>query len=528
MRHARTCLLSLALLSITACSGSVPIPPPHYTPTPNYCVTTPTGAADSSPLCSVIPGNIGPDPMLNPGVAYNGIVGNLPTSEKSDVQTPFDNLSWQTFVALNWTKGQESQPAQQGLKDNGPRVWEGWKRVAEVFGNSPVRASCEVPPGLRVFEIGSDGNGRTVAQNEEYIQAATGEPAIDVNGNWTIYERRLNDLEIAYLKKPGGNASWDLTTWDGQKALIAAGGKVDFPSFEQTKSTGAIEIKAAWRLLDPAQHAANQAKFYVVPAMLTVPPDLVDHPLGKPAPICERVDLGLVAMHIIQKNVQIHNLRAQWFWSTFEHVENAPMAAQPCDPTSPFKCPLLGKVECPANPQQGTAYSYYNTACHDPDCKTNQPPPGSPGGPLFIWSPTQPFAKTYLTTTTSQGKSVTVGTQVSRCWQTYPLTDALNTMWRGQLRTIGSVFQNYMLVGTQWGGDISTGPVPGVPSDVVPNFLSNSVVETYLQNDPSGSCVTCHSSATLPVDKTTSSNLSFLPGLVQKGLVRRKPMVMKP
>ena len=146
------------------------------------------------------------------------------------MQTPFDNLSWQTFVALNWTKGRETQPPQQGLQGNGPRVWEGWPKVSEVFGNGPVRGKCNVPAGTRVFEIASNGKGQPVGQNEEYIQAATGDPAIDVSGNWTIYERRLNDVEVAYLRAPQGNANWNLTTLAGQTAFVNAGNKVDFPA----------------------------------------------------------------------------------------------------------------------------------------------------------------------------------------------------------------------------------------------------------------------------------------------------------
>lgn len=541
MPQARTCLPLLVLLAFSACSGSgaAPAPAPQparYTPQAQYCVQSPGRPVTASPLCSIIPGDIGPDPALDVPIAYNGIVGARPTSAARDVQTPFDNLSWQTFVALNWTRGKESQPAQEGLQGNGARVWEGWPRVAQVFGNGPVLASCSVPLGSRVFAIASNGKGQPDAHNEEYIQAATGDPAIDVSGNWTIYERRINDIEVAYLKAPGGKTSWNLTTLAGQQTLIKDGGTVNFPAAgNQNAPTGAIEIKAAWRVLDPARRAANEKVYYVVPAMLTVAPDLVIQPPGqRPAPICAQVDLGLVAMHIIQKNpVTKNNLRPQWFWSTFEHVANAPLAKQACDSTSPATCSMLGRLECPAQPDSAVAYAYFNQACLD--CKTNQPPNASTSGTPFAWNPTQPFAKSYMYTTKSRGQTVTVGTQISRCWQIYSLTDELNAQWRSQLSAIGSVFQNYMLVGTQWGGNTTDTPNPKVPGQVVPNFLSNSVVETYLQTlaDPkdafgNGSCVTCHAAATLPADNKTSANLSFLPDLVNPSLVRRKPIVARP
>ena len=517
MFQMRIALSSAALLALAACAGSGHAAAPsdqepaaaRYTPQAQYCVPSPDGPVTGSPLCSTIPGNIGPDPELAQKIAYNGLPTSRPTSAAKDVQTPFDNLSWQTFVALNWTKGKENQPAQIGLQDSGYRVWESWPRVSQIFGNGLVQAKCNAPLGVRVFSIASDGQGHPVGQNEEYIQAATGKPAIDVSGNWTIYERRLNDLEVSYLRAPNGNAKWNLTTAAGQKAFIQSGTKVDFPAAGGKNRTGAMEVKAAWRVLDPKQRAVNEKIFYVVPAMLAVAPDLVRQS-GKPGgQICTMIDLGLVAMHIIQKNPLTKNsLFPQWFWSTFEHYENAPLASPPCDPTDPAKCPLLGELTCKATANPKATYSYYNKAC--PDCPTNQPPTAATSGPQFAWNPTPPYAKGYQPT------------QVSRCWQIYGLTNELNTQWRAQLNKVGSVFQHYMLVGTQWGGNTTDTPNPKIPQKVVPNFLSNSVVETYLQNKPDGSCVTCHSGARLP-DSQTLSDLSFLPLLVKPGLVRQPP-----
>ncbi len=53
-----------------------------------------------------------------------------------------------------------------------------------------MQANCHPLLGEQVFSIGSNGDGTAAVRNEEYIQAATGDPAIDVGGNWTIYERR--------------------------------------------------------------------------------------------------------------------------------------------------------------------------------------------------------------------------------------------------------------------------------------------------------------------------------------------------
>jgi hypothetical protein len=224
-------------------------------------------------------------------------------------------------------------------------------------------------------------------------------------------------------------------------------------------------------------------------------------------------------------------LLPQWFWTTFEHVGNAPLARNACDPTLPFQCGYMGSLSCPADTAGRSDYSYFNSTYAV--MRTNVPPTKSASGAPYAWNPTPPYAKKYLTVAGPHG-AARIGTQISRCWQIYKITQKLNEKWQMQLRAIGSVFANYMLVGTQWGAATSATPVKGVPKGGVPNFLSNSVVETYLQNmgdanNPfgNGSCITCHNSATLQVGNA-QSNLSFLPGLVNLLQTRREPIQAKP
>jgi hypothetical protein len=514
----------LSPLLLLAASGSHGLAQNGYTPAPQFC------ANGTASLCTIIPGDIGADPALTNGVGYQGLIGRHPTSFNNDVQTPFDNLSWQTFVALNWTAGKQSAPPEQGLASAGARVWQTWARPSDVFKGTSIQADCKAVrvDDEPVFSFASNGQGKEVAQHEEIIQAATGDPLIDIDGNWTVYERRLNQIEITYLQAPAGNKQWNLTTAAGQKAFLAASPpqKVNFPDFKATNSTGAIEIKAAWRVLDLKKHPDDAKRFYVIHALLAVAPDLVK-PTGK---LCAPVDLGLVAMHIIQKNVaRGNNLLASWFWTTFEHVDNAPTAANPCDVTDPTKC-KLGTVKtdpelqsCPPRPLDGTApeYSYFNKDV--PPGAVNAPPTASPGG-KFFWATTQPFAANYLKSVA--GKKI--GTQVARCWSIYKTTGQLNTQWQAALAKVGSVFSHYMLVSTQWGTTYET--QMNLPLDGAPNLLSNTVVETYMQNAydandgfGTGSCVTCHNVATFNNSKV-STDFSFLPGLVKSEELRRAPL----
>lgn len=515
-------VLAAALFAISA-DGA-----PSYQPSAVFCANP-----SIKTLCPVIPSNIGNDPPLHLG-DYSGVFPKQPDA-RNDVQSPFDNYSWQLFIALNWPAGTPPKTARQALiGDLGTRVWETWNRVSQVFGPAPGLADCgPTPAGLERFDIGSDTYGRPVGENEEYIQAATGDPVIDVSGNWTIFERRVGNVEVAFLKAPYGHKEWALTTRPGQANLVKNYNKnptVFFPvSSDQTNgANGAMEIKAAWRILDPAKHAENIRRFYVRRAFLTVAPDLVRDAKGQPGgKICAQVDLGLVAMHILQKNARIDGLQPQWIWSTFEHVDNAPLAKAPCDPVNPDQCNMDGKYDCPAAiPQAGANYSYFDVNC--PECSTNQPPRKSTDKPHFAWSPAPPYARAYLSPTPDGPR---FGTQVSRCWSIYGLTASLNEQWRMALGHVGSVFANYMLVGSQW-GFITVGihPVQGF----LPKYLANTLIETYLQraavNSGASSCMACHIQATLPQQTgvtNVSSDFSFLPGLAPllgHPLVRREPL----
>ncbi|HUI12348.1 MAG TPA: hypothetical protein VL048_02640 [Xanthobacteraceae bacterium] len=201
-------VLSVALFGVSADGAT------GYQPSAVFCADP-----GIKTLCPVIPSNIGDDPPLHFG-DYSGVFPKDPTA-KTDLQSPFDNYSWQLFVALNWPAGTPPKSVRAALTgDLGPRVWETWNRVSQVFGPSPGLAHCgPTPAGLERFDIGSDTYGRPVGENEEYIQAATGDPVIDVSGNWTIYERRVGNVEVAFLKAPYGHKEWTLTTRPGARRI---------------------------------------------------------------------------------------------------------------------------------------------------------------------------------------------------------------------------------------------------------------------------------------------------------------------
>ena len=489
-----------------------------YVPQAQLC------ANGSNTLCSVLAAYIGPNPQLQKGFGYDGLYGPPPTQSSGDVQTPFDNMAWQMFVALNWAAGAVNKPAATGLTQGGPRVWQTYRKVSELFGNSKVRAPCASMLALPVFAIGSDGKGRPMPNNEEYLQASTNRPLIDVNGNWTIFERRVNDIEAKYLLAPNGQSSQTLTTLSGQKQFIANNPDgVQFTSSETVPdgANGSIEIKAAWRIIDRSS-GDDPSRFFTQLVFIAVAGDLVRG--GRPFCRIERV--GLVGLHILQRNpVDPKNpeLLPQWIWATFEHVDNAPLAQLPCsvrngcgaDPTKWINQPSCGAAA--AVPL--THYSFYH----------QNPPPalGTNIVPLpllgthteYPWNRQQPYAHGATSLATAKP-------QATRCWEIYSTTQQLNGQWQKALGAVSSVLQNYMLVGTQWGGTVEPPAPPNpVPGGAVPGMLSNITLETYIQNNTGkgnapGSCVSCHNFAKLPADKKTSANFSFLPGLANPPTAR--------
>lgn len=494
-----------------------------YVPQAQLC------ANGSNALCSVLPAYIGPDPGLVETQGYNGLYGAPPTKASEDVQTPFDNMAWQMFVALNWAANAVSQPAAVGLTKPGTRVWQTWRKVSALFGNSPVRAGCPQAIALPQFYIGSDGKGNPAPNNEEYLQASSNLPLIDINGNWAIFERRVNDIEAKYLLAPNGQKSQTLTTIAGQNKFIQnnpAGVQFTSSATVPVGPNGSMEIKAAWRIIDRAK-GDDPTRYFTQNVLLAVSGDLVT--TGRA--FCRSVTVGLVGMHILQRNPFYKPnaaLLPQWIWATFEHADNAPMAQLPCNVadgcgTAPATN-WINKASCGvAATDPKVHYSFFRQ--NPPVQGTNiAPVPPGGGATKFPWSPQPPYA----------GAGTTPGSampQATRCWQTYPTTAALNGQWQPALGALKSVFQNYMLVGTQWGGQVEppTPPNP-IPANAVPGMLSNLTLETYIQNytgsDSSlpgpGSCVSCHNFATLPADNKTSANFSFLPSLAQPSTARSR------
>lgn len=414
------------------------------------------GAPGGGPDPAAVAGAAPPVVRQTPPTKITSALADVPpdaVGESSQFST--DLNAWLTFIALNW-------PADTGtcgpnksatiLGGAGPTVWETYLTDADVFvapGSQPspwcpqtngtltaaqlsrlpaaVRRQAQQAGARKIFFRLSKASAdvkrkaRAGAGPHKFtsIEQSVGGPLTDQNGRFVRYEVRLNKDEYDFLKQ------YSLWNRKGQDAYTRKN-TIAFPKGDNaTGVVGAIEIKAAWKVLTPAEVAGK--RFYMTTGV-------VYNNEQKQRPSI--VTLGLVGLHFAHKTVTQPN----WIWATFEHVDNL---------TPP-----------PGSPP-GAKASFFN-----PDC----PPATCP--------PNAQTAKPPYTELGPTGRPLNRPVQVVRLnpVETLPVqpdnnVDQLNQIFQQLLQ--GSVWGNYQLISAQWEGEIPPGPKPP--------YLANSVIETFIQ-----------------------------------------------
>jgi hypothetical protein len=368
-----------------------------------------------------------------------------------EVQRLFDELSWQSFVALNWPRDAEGK-AKSALTDTGNLTWESYSESYEVFKPDGSKPDPYGAPRTRLPPISKDdlpnqGDAALAAQGHrvlhnlsstgtltvlDEVNQAFSSPLWDQRGNLVHYEVLLNESEYDYL------VDHELYNLQGQVAFHDKGSKVSFPSGEYGKEgEGAIEIKLAWRILtkDDISSRYLVEKAYVV----------AENPLR-----WQEVTVGLVGMHISHKTKS----SPQWIWSTFEHVDNLQVN---------------------------------DMAAFGPNAKDHPQVP-SFSDPTCEYCPVNVVPEP-----NAQGLRKT---QVSRAVPIPKATQEYNRQIQAQLAELGSVLQYYELVNTQWPTDPSAPPaaIDDYPANITnksggkptPVYLVNSIMETYFQSGAAG------------------------------------------
>jgi hypothetical protein len=416
-------------------------------------------------LCSTIPNDVSD---FSASLVYTLIEKNA--------QSPFDLFSWQSFVALNWPMDEQGSAAAQsiGSMPDAARYWQSYATVDALL----QLTSKETCP--------QDRADHSAMRIREFTQAG-GLPLVDQDGNYVVFDARMNQEMARYIIDNG------LDSYSGQLAFARSGKQINFPKghYENPElrlggSEGAIEIKTAWRMLDPAD-STSQKRFFTVNSLVEI--DAAHSLTGRA--ICIGARLALVGMHIVHRTESGNG--GDWIWSTFEHVDNAPFADKARGPNSIFAKRLF-ENDCHASSKSARDYSFFNAECIN--CKTNRQTRVQPGG--WKWADQMPYART-------EWKVPIRPTQVSRCWKPSASTQEINNVWQQALT--GTVWQNYALSTTQWKG---ASPGALFPHGEVPRYLTNSTMETFLQDSQQGTCLGCHSAATTAAGQPSNFSFVFL------------------
>lgn len=410
-------------------------------------------------LCSYLPVDV--DTTFS--VGYDSFLDSIR-------QPPFDQFSWQTFVALNWPADATGKAIGNSIGDNpdSMRVWEYYTDPAVVFSGGTQTLLLHMGNAKRNSQkfFYMDSKAPEALMPVKGFKEADGHPLIDRNLNFALYEIKMNPTEVNFVTQ------YSLTTKAGIDAYQVKYGEFSLPSSDSTSGNpGTIEIKASWRILDPSK-GDDTTRFYCRNALIYI--DSAHVVNGKPLIINAKV--GLVGLHIVRKTQKFDKM----IWSTFEHIDNTP-----------------------DNPQEAQdddrRWSFYNQKCLN--CVPNDTPAFQLGdNKQYRWDSTAPWAKRYAVAAPSQpGDSF--GTQAIRVYPIYRYTDRINNAWRAQLK--GTVWANYRLIGSQW-QSAETFPPPNAPA-----LLGNSTLETYIQ--PTASCITCHGDASIKFNgKRITTDMSFI------------------
>ena len=388
------------------------------------------------------------------------------------VQREFDLYSWQMFLSLAWPTDNAGNPAPK-LTDTsfGAPRWTLWHNSSSIFQADGATPDACAKPGPKMLAVTRDlskpvsrglkafsaeavasakGDPRTTrflgvisavgelnAANLGDIQQAFTGPLIDQNGEFVFYEIMIDPNETKYLCDNG------LYNINGQTNFQKGNPepKVTMPSgMDGSDASGSFELKFAWRVLKPGKD--DFSRFYTMPAVI-----IDQGPDGKQ--LERKVTVGLVGMHIGHKTAS----SPQWIWSTFEQIDNLDV-----DPVAhPKLSPSFTDPNCPL-------------------CAVDIQPVANKAG-IYPRIPTQAWRATPIP-----------GDKVS-----------LNLQAQAALRAMGSVWQYYQLIDTQWPTEPGAPPpgwnsgLPGAAANKpggnpTPVMLTNITMETYFQKGNQPAC----------------------------------------
>jgi hypothetical protein len=407
-----------------------------------WIATSNLGMAQPAIVCSHDPA------LANPPSLPADVCESSGNTEKRD----FHTLSWQIFKFLVWPAAERGIPDKaKKITDTGRRTFETFKADWEIFqpdAGKPnkwnvypsVAEPCRNLPNIRPGEL-------VLASFHKFGNLKEGEPDLShllvaQNQTYVRYQAAYNEKVFDTIVNKG------LYNPDTV-------GRIPKPASDKPVPDAAIEpdmsmtVKSAW--IELPGHGPKQidaSRFYVREDAWVQEPELQT---------CRRATVGLVGLHIVYKTES----RPAWIWSTFEHVDNVPEEG----------------------PGSGNSYTFHNGDLSQgmtPDPAPAYMIPSNKKGP---GEPPRPY-------------------QVERLQKIDPEVLAANDRWQTELRTLGSVWQYYKLVLTQWpifstaeADALGSGPFPSCGGRN--SFATvNTTMETFLQTQEHcnlrATCMGCH------------------------------------
>lgn len=499
MRIACAVLIGLLVGSLAGCGGTASEPGAQNPAT--KLAATAVGTAPSWPCILGVP-TIGP---------------TIPNDAPLTDQSTLNCFAWQQFIALNWAAAAgmrgvpdpSATPAQFGDPNaTAPTVWETYKSDTEVMlPNAATPKPWNDPPppppctNAASVELAKRPDAHVLTMTSKFgdfdldeTNQASGQWLADQNNNLIWYEIKMNrdEFDTIYTSHFYDASIQKITASTGKNPIPGGAYQVKLPAgcLPNTCSnpiTGAIELKAAWRVLtDPKQYGRY----------LTAQAVLVNNGT------CTNATMGLVGLHIIHKTVS----QPQFIWATFEQVDNLPATFS----NASCQCQTAIPAACFRTPPGSPVYqNCLGTQTQGQACTANTPPPydtASASCPMFA---TQ-VARARSISNNSSDPVVATNTAALQ------LITSANP---------NSVFQYYQLIDVLW----STSPQdtytnqPGQPGPTTlsmsgatpdPSALpvANVTMETFVQDL---TCLSCHVGAQI-TDGTYASDFSFILGDAQQ------------
>ena len=397
-------------------------------------------------------------------------------AEDPDSETGWATFAWDGFVALCWPQRADGAPGEPDVTStlcDGPTgrpVFLQWMLKNQLLlpgGASPGTWSD------RTFETPTytppDGGPTrpllgVLAMNsspdllDEFEEAFSDAPLIDQNGEYVLFQIFVNRSEFEYFSQTGyydaANQYAAFQPGGSFRHLPSTGQPHDFTppiSLPDYARQGAIELKAAWKQLTPAE--ADSGRYIMQEVYYASNLTAADPPCGP-------VMVGLVGLHVMQLTPSTERT---FFWSTFEQVDNVDLL-----PGNPTGVPSFNP-----GPDASCAPPYENGySCDGPDCS-----PSEPGGTGAC----PPFPPTAGQPPDVCRSDPNAAVNVSRIPEmtTPPEVEAVNDAYR---KSLPAPYRYYRLLNTMH-------PLEGGPCCVPPDenntvnacYMTNVTMETYTQ-----------------------------------------------